>query len=121
MVVIMAVSIPGRDSGSLEPKHRMPFLRAMGLFQSLEGIQALWNFKEVSDRSSLHCVSIPGRDSGSLELKLMGSSTPGDRVSIPGRDSGSLEPLAAFDIFSSSDWFQSLEGIQALWNNQRDR
>ncbi len=116
--VQLIVSIPGRDSGSLE-RHWATQLKGSPLlfpFQSLEGIQALWNRPEMVEIAAPDCVSIPGRDSGSLEPVTTIAPLYRLSVSIPGRDSGSLELSSKELIPLADNLFQSLEGIQALWN-----
>ncbi len=85
-------------------------------FQSLEGIQALWNFtlteKEIADLElfqSLEGIQALWNVRGELD------TSQENIVSIPGRDSGSLERLTA-GYEREIRLFQSLEGIQALWN-----
>ncbi len=62
-------------------------------FQSLEGIQALWNSDVYVQNQDTVFVSIPGRDSGSLERFKIRVNAAIKLVSIPGRDSGSLERI----------------------------
>ncbi len=84
-------------------------------FQSLEGIQALWNLRMGLFIQEVNDVSIPGRDSGSLErLALFTQPWPTRFQSLEGIQA--LWNILQLSHLDNPSAFQSLEGIQALWN-----
>ncbi len=91
LAYLAKVSIPDRDSDSLERK-------------------------SFDDRFSFVLVLIPDRDSDSLErTQMFYERFRVTKVSIPDRDSDSLEPEWSRQALGR-ELFQSLIGIQIVWN-----
>ncbi len=85
-------------------------------FQSLIGIQIIWNLHQCREFiEGFLKVSIPDRDSDYLELHRKTPVCGTEGVSIPDRDSDYLELQLGVQPPRNYQ-FQSLIGIQIIWN-----